>query len=1257
MSGDPRVLGLLEEMLDSGRTPEEVCRGRPDLLPEVRAWWARFGPIDSELGAMFPEPGTPRDAGEPPRVPGYEIEAVVGCGGMGVVYRARHLRLNRTVALKMLLAGPYALPTERERFVREAEAVAGLRHPNIVQVHDAGEFDGRPYFTMELVEGGTLARRLDGTPLPAHDAAALVAALADAVGAAHAAGIVHRDLKPSNVLLAADGTPKVSDFGLARRVDGGPGLTRTGVAVGTPSYMSPCQARGAKTALGPATDVYALGAILYECLTGRPPFKAESALETLQQVLTEDPVSPSRLNARVPRDPETVCLKCLEKDPARRYPSAAALADDLRRFERGEPILARPLGRAGRLARWARRRPAQAALLAAAVLLALGAAGGGGWLIGLRTRTARAVEADLAAVVRLQQRSALPEARVTLEQARLRLGDDGPDRLRALLDRARHDQQLLERLEAVRMTRSTFVEGRDNHPADVRFNNARADREYQTAFRDAGLGEPPDDPDGAAGRVMASAVRVPLAAALDDWAVCTPDGARREWVLRVARGADPDGWRDRARDPAAWGDAAALAELARTVSVAEQPPSLLLAVGERLQLAGGDGVELLRRVREQYPDDFWVNFTLGRVLHEPVRQDGGDWSAAAACYKQASDIRPRAVAVQNNYGLVLAGAGILEDGSDDRGGPGAITIFRRALRIEPAFAPARNNLGICLKRKGEWWLAIHEYRDALLDDPGSAPAHFNLGEIQAGSGHIDEAIGHYRQAVRLEPDYALAHYFLGIALLAKGRADEVFEDYPAGDRALNHSRGSAVGEANAYYWQAYGVDPNWAAARNGLRIPPADAARLDEAIDHFRQATRHGPGLVRPPGALGLALLAKWQPAEADAALARCLALLPAGETELRRNVERLRERCRRLVALEGRLDGITRGTDEPAADDRLEAAELCFVKNHYATAARLYAEAFTAEPKLAADLRAGHRFNAARAAALAGCGRGDDPAGRGEPELTGLRRRACEWLRLDLADCARKMDLGQLRDQVEVRRVLASWRHEPDLAGVRDPGAVRKLPPDERREWQALWDTHASRIERFAPHRGEWLPLPLDRSATVVSTRGMFYDEKADAERLIFADWSPKEFDGVPFRLVDPSGDRVPNVVMLHGPMGRLPPTMPKAVTIPCGSPARAIHFLSGVGGWCHPFGSRGSTSVIVRLHYEGGVTEDHPLRNGEHFADYLSRVDVPGSKFAFALRGQQIRYLVIVPSRTDTIREIELVKGTDSTAPIVMAVTVEKP
>jgi WD40 repeat protein/serine/threonine protein kinase len=361
--------------------------------------------------ASGPSQAAPGGAGWP-AVPGYEILGELGRGGMGVVYQARQLCLNRVVALKMILAGPQAGATDVARFRAEAEAVARLQHPNVVQIYEVGETQGRPYFALEFVAGGSLAQHLNGQAQQVRPAAQLIEILARAMHVAHVNGVIHRDLKPANILLqeiatdahrftqikdreeatggarsasigvqpcasVADFLPKITDFGLAKCVDRVPGdrsaanSTVSGELVGTPSYMAPEQAATPRRPVGPATDVHALGAILYELLTGQPPFKAETPLETVLQVLHAEPVPIARLQPSVPRDLETICHKCLQKEPRKRYASALELAEDLRRFQNGEPIWARPVSGIERLVRWARRNPPQALLAAALVVVAV----------------------------------------------------------------------------------------------------------------------------------------------------------------------------------------------------------------------------------------------------------------------------------------------------------------------------------------------------------------------------------------------------------------------------------------------------------------------------------------------------------------------------------------------------------------------------------------------------------------------------------------------------------------------------------------------------------------------------------------------------------------------------------------------------------------------------------------------------------------------------------------------------------------------
>jgi serine/threonine-protein kinase len=306
------------------------------------------------------------------RVPGYEILGVLGRGGMSVVYKARQTSLDRLVALKMILAGVHAGPEELARFRTEAEAVARLQHPNIVQIYEVGTCEGRPFMALEMVDG-SLVKHLARTPMPARQAAQWLETLARAVHFAHERGIVHRDLKPANILMSRDGVLKITDFGIAKVLADRTGRrTLSGAIIGTPCYMAPEQAAGKSRQIGPATDVHGLGAILYELLTGWPPFRGSTVQATLDQVRHQEPPPPSRVRRKLPRDLETICLTCLHKDPGRRYASAAALANELKAFLAGEPIRSRRPGVRERLLRWVWRRPVEALLLGTAALALLG---------------------------------------------------------------------------------------------------------------------------------------------------------------------------------------------------------------------------------------------------------------------------------------------------------------------------------------------------------------------------------------------------------------------------------------------------------------------------------------------------------------------------------------------------------------------------------------------------------------------------------------------------------------------------------------------------------------------------------------------------------------------------------------------------------------------------------------------------------------------------------------------------------------------
>jgi serine/threonine-protein kinase len=721
---ESRIQTLLEQILDSHVSAEEACREHPELLPEVRERLERARVLGAHISAVFPASDTRsarrtfrRLATKLPRLPGYHIEGVVASGGMGVVYRARHLTLNRGVAIKMLLAGGYAGPNELERFKREAESIAALCHPNIVQVFDAGECDGHPYFVMEFVEGGTLAQRLDGRPLRPREAAGDVATLARAVHAAHAGGIMHRDLKPGNILIALDGTLKIADFGLARRSDqpdpSAP-LTITGVHLGTPSYMSPEQAAGAATAFCPLIDIYALGAILYEMLTGRPPFRGESAAETERQVLHDEPVPPARLNPRVPRDLQTICLTCLQKDPARRYGSAADLADDLERFLGGNAIHARPVGAAERAVKWCRRRPTAAAVVAISAVALAGAVLGGVWLQraaharhterAVRQESARsAVESALPLIDRLAEGRQWAEAAGVLATARARLADARSPDLGSRLELTAESFEIARELDRIRQSLP--------EPADVGYSFLAARDAYARVFARVGIG-PDADVQRAAATVRASPLREVLLSALDTAAFTELFSAgddERARLLSVARAAAPDPWQDRFRDAAAWRDLSRLRQLVNDAPSAVPAPPVhqLVIVGLLLSSPGANEVtiEVLREAQLRAPSDFWVNLELGNALSR-----AGNRTEALQFFRTAVALRPT-----HNVAWTTLGNLLIADGK-----PGeAIAPLRKAVQIQPAYPASWQNLLIALADLERWDEAQGVAREAIAAIPTS----------------------------------------------------------------------------------------------------------------------------------------------------------------------------------------------------------------------------------------------------------------------------------------------------------------------------------------------------------------------------------------------------------------------------------------------------------------------------------------------------------------------------------------------------------
>jgi serine/threonine-protein kinase len=813
------------------------------------------------------------------------------------------------------------------------------------------------------------------------------------------------------------------------------------------------------------------------------------------QVIHHDPVPPSRLNASVPRDLETLCLKCLHKEPHLRYASAAALAEDLHRFLRGEAITARPERWLGRLARRVRRRPAFSAALAAGTLVLVGLAGGGLRLISERAAAAREAEAERAATERAAaedlremagwlQKSSWPEARAALERAKGRLGDRGSAELRRRLDQGARDLDLAVRLDLARTVSRPTPDQADP---------------YEEACRGAGLGRVGDDPEAVAARVRASNIANALVATLDHWSVITTDRLCRRWVLSVARRADPDpdptGWRTRARDPAVRADKAALVEVVKTAQVADQPVTLLLALARDLAFDGPEQLAFLTRIQRAHPGDFWANRKLADVLVE--RHQPGE----AIRYCQAAVAsRPQIALGYQQLGSALMTAGRTEE---------AVEQFRRAVDIDPTAVFSHQLLALALFGLGRQDEAIEQLRVAIGLNPKASGLHTLLGHFLEATGRSAKALSHYRQAVALDPKGGHAQNRLRALLVQQGRAEEARvawqRSLEANPPELDAWFGYAefclfVGQEDEYRRGRQALLAKFAATTNPLVAElTARACLLRPATgDELRQAVAlAGRAAAEPskypwiyPHFLFAQGLAEYRQGRLDRAaslmrgeasrvlgpaprLVLALAQHRSGQTAQARQTlaaavlahdwrasqvndpngwifHVLRREAEALILpnLPACLDGKCQPQDK---DERLALLGVCQFTNRSLALARLYTDAFAADPHLAEDLGAGHRLNAARAAALAGCGRGADAAGVGEGERARWRQQARQWLRADLAARGKAWD-STPEARIRARLALTGWRGHPDLAGVREPAALDKLSAEEHKEWLALW-------------------------------------------------------------------------------------------------------------------------------------------------------------------------------------------------------------
>jgi tetratricopeptide (TPR) repeat protein len=976
---------------------------------------------------------------------------------------------------------------------------------------------------------------------------------ASALEYSHERGVVHRDIKPANLLVDARGNLWITDFGLAY-CQGQPGLTMTGDLVGTLRYMSPEQALGKSAAVDRRTDIYSLGATLYELLALQPVFAGESREELLRQIAFEEPAPLRRLNKAIPAELVTIIQKALEKNPDDRYASAQEFADDLQRHLHDEPIRARRPSLRVRAAKWARRhKPLVATAASVSVMLLVGAVIAA-WMVAVqahrlaeqRIQVNQEINAALAEATRLEgpgrserRRGVgdLAKAREITRRAETLAENSLADPalveqvrgLRARLEEEEQDRRMLASLEEAWLVekRIKWVPFKDLE-GDLKLAN----RAYAKAFRDYAIDVDVLPPAEAAARIIRRAIWTDLVTSVDDWAWYEQDKERRERLRAIARNADRDPWRNRIRTTTSRDELLALKKL---LNLETMPPASWLFLVSQLAYFGDieAAEEMLVRAQRACPDNFKVNHTLGcylflkrppdrvgairfltaaavlrpeysqiRLILGLVLEDNGQEEDAMAAFREAIGLRGDSAEARYCLSRALRKKGELD---------AALTIAREAVNLDSKVAAFHRNLADALRDKGQlvqanaeyqkaealqqpaawsgnlpvperevvpevhfkwgndwlskrqWASAISEYRAAIRFKEAFPAAHHNLGLAFFQIGDLDSALAAFQTALRYQKHNARAHNNLGNVWLKKGNGEAAIAEYREALRLkkdypeAHNNLGTALrlqGEpelAAAEYRQAVRLQPAWTEAQLNLGLVLDEIQDREGAIAAFREVLRLEKDNARAHSSLGLALMRQGDFAGALEELRRGHELGSPSPGWRFPSADWVRQ-AERLLALDQRLPEYLENRNAPAtADERIELGRLGSFKRLPRAAVRFYEEAFAVQPKLLPP----HRYDAACAAALAGCGQGKDAAHLDERERGRLRALAQRWLREDLASI-----LTRLQNTALVR-AMRHYQRDGDLACVRENQSLARLPVAEQETWRGFWAEVARALQQ----------------------------------------------------------------------------------------------------------------------------------------------------------------------------------------------------